>query len=197
MKSSSTQKIDIYDVLLALVSFVSALAIYTRTLTPGLLHGDSGEFQTLAYLLGHTHPTGYPIYLLLAKLLTFLPLGDVAYRVNLFSAFMGALTVAGIYLSGRLLVKYRAIAFIGASIITEMMPSRPLHANIVSVTGCAIIGQVQKCNLRWKKCSRIWGRNHFRFHCWASLRPKNISKFAEKKLAILRVRLYSQRLAQF
>lgn len=102
------------DWVLVLVTAVLALILYGRTLTPGLLTGDGGEFQTLATLLGHTHPTGYPVYLALAKLLTFLPVGDVAYRVNLFSAVMGALAVGSVYLIGRLLTNYRAIPFAGA-----------------------------------------------------------------------------------
>jgi 4-amino-4-deoxy-L-arabinose transferase-like glycosyltransferase len=113
-KKNTHLKLDRWDVLLMVASFGSSLFLYYRTLTPGLLHGDSGEFQTLAYLLGNTHPTGYPVYLVLAKLATFLPLGDVAYRVNVFSALMGALTVVGVYLSGRLLVKFRFLALIGA-----------------------------------------------------------------------------------
>ena len=108
-----TKKYDRYDGLLTAICFIISLSLYIRTLTPGLLYGDSGEFQTLAYLLGHTHPTGYPVYLVLAKLVTFLPLRDVAYRVNLFSALMAASTVAGVYLSGRLLVKHRVLALIG------------------------------------------------------------------------------------
>ena len=55
---STIVEIDRYDLFLALACFVTSLALYIRTLTPGLLPGDSGEFQTLAYLLGHTHPTG-------------------------------------------------------------------------------------------------------------------------------------------
>ena len=112
--SIKLKRFDRYDGLLTAICFIISLSLYTRTLTPGLLHGDSGEFQTLAYLLGHTHPTGYPVYLVLAKLTTFLPLGDVAYRVNLFSALMGAITAAGIYLSGRTVVKYRLLALLGA-----------------------------------------------------------------------------------
>ena len=110
----SVKRVDRYDGFLTAICFITSLLLYVRTLTPGLLPGDSGEFQTLAYLLGHTHPTGYPVYLGLAKLVTFLPLRDVAYRVNLFSALMAASTVAGVYLSGRLLVNYRVLAFIGA-----------------------------------------------------------------------------------
>ena len=112
---SPPPKLDRTDCILALTCFVAGLLLYIRTLTPGLLPGDSGEFQTLAYLLGHTHPTGYPIYLGLAKLATVLPLGDIAYRVNLFSGIMGALAVAGVYLCGRLMVKYRVLAVVGAA----------------------------------------------------------------------------------
>jgi hypothetical protein len=99
-----------WDTLLAAVVGLLSLAFYVRTLVSGLLPGDSGEFQTLAILLGHTHPTGYPVYLALAKLLSLLPIGDIAWRVNLFSAVMAALTVAGVYAAGRLLTACRAVA---------------------------------------------------------------------------------------
>jgi hypothetical protein len=78
--------------------FFASLILYIRTLAPSLLYGDSAEFQTLAYTLGMGHPTGYPVYILLAKLFTFIPVHDIAYRVNLFSAFCAAVTVTGTYL---------------------------------------------------------------------------------------------------
>jgi hypothetical protein len=37
--------------------------------------------------------TGYPLYLTLGSLWSKIPVGDVGYRMNLFSAFMGALTI--------------------------------------------------------------------------------------------------------
>ncbi len=73
------------------LTFGIAQAVYVRTLAPDLLLGDSAEFQTLVFTLGMTHPTGYPVYLLLARLFAFLPIGDPAWRVSLFSAFAGAL----------------------------------------------------------------------------------------------------------
>ena len=81
------------DPIMALGLFIASFVLYIRTLAPSLLFGDSAEFQTIAYTLGMGHPTGYPIYILLAKLFTIIPVGDVAYRVNLFSAFCAALTV--------------------------------------------------------------------------------------------------------
>lgn len=46
----------------------TTLALYLRTLAPGLLPGDPGEFQFAAWQLGLAHPTGYPLYLLLGWL---------------------------------------------------------------------------------------------------------------------------------
>ncbi|MEP7199035.1 MAG: DUF2723 domain-containing protein, partial [Chloroflexota bacterium] len=63
-----------------------------------VLPGDSGEFQFAAPLLSIVHPTGYPLYLLIAKLFTLIPLGSVAYRVNLLSAVCAALAVGLFYL---------------------------------------------------------------------------------------------------
>ncbi len=102
------------DGLLAVATGSLSLILYLRTLAPGLLPGDSGELQTLSCLLGNTHPTGYPVYLLIGKVFTWLSVRDIAYRINLLSAVMAALTVAGVYLAGRLLTKRRLPASVGA-----------------------------------------------------------------------------------
>ena len=70
-----------------------SLGVYVRTLAPGVLYGDSAEFQTLAATLGVAHPSGYALYLLLAKVFTWLPLENPAWRVNLLPAVMGALAL--------------------------------------------------------------------------------------------------------
>jgi hypothetical protein len=111
------QKLTWVDAALAGLAFVLGLALYVRTLAPSLLLGDSAEFQTLSYTLGMTHPTGYPVYLLLGKLFTLLPVGDIAYRVNLMSAVFGALALGLVYLNGRLLGGWRVAAFMGAILL--------------------------------------------------------------------------------
>ena len=79
----------------ALVSFI----LYVRTLAPGVLGGDSGEFQFAAWLGGFAHPTGYPLYLILGYLWShLLPWQDPAWRMNLFSAAWAALAVGLMYL---------------------------------------------------------------------------------------------------
>ncbi|HIQ04355.1 MAG TPA: DUF2723 domain-containing protein [Anaerolineae bacterium] len=86
------------DRLLAVGSALLALALYLRTLAPGPLPGDPGEFQVAAPLAGLAHPTGYPLYLILGWLWTRLPLGSPAWEMNLLSAMTAALVVGLFYL---------------------------------------------------------------------------------------------------
>jgi hypothetical protein len=86
--------------LVAAALFVGVLLLYTATLAPSVvtLFDDSLEFQLVTYILGIAHPTGYPLYTMLGKLFTLLPVGNVAYRVNLMSALFGAATVSLLYM---------------------------------------------------------------------------------------------------
>lgn len=76
-------------VLTTLVS--GAVYFYTAQPNVGLL--DSGEFIVAAQHFGVPHPTGYPLWTILAWLFTLLPIGNEAWEVNLFSGFCGALAV--------------------------------------------------------------------------------------------------------
>ncbi|HOU12027.1 MAG TPA: DUF2723 domain-containing protein [Anaerolineae bacterium] len=105
---------DRKDYGLATLLGVLALAAYVRTLAPDILYSDSAEFQTLAYTLGTTHSTGYPIYLLFARLVGFLPLNSLAWRVNLVSALCAAWTVGGVYLLARFFTPNRIGAALGS-----------------------------------------------------------------------------------
>ncbi|MDM8530616.1 DUF2723 domain-containing protein [Anaerolineales bacterium HSG25] len=86
---------------IALVVFI----LYLLTLAPTVLLADPGEFQFVAWLPGIAHPTGYPLYTMLGWLWTHLfPVGEVAWRMNLFSAICGALTVGATFVVARLFV---------------------------------------------------------------------------------------------
>jgi len=75
---------------------LTALLLYTRFLAPGLLPADPGEFQASVPLLGLAHPTGYPLYHLLGWVWVHLiPVADIPWRLNLFSAVAAALAVGG------------------------------------------------------------------------------------------------------
>ena len=66
------------------------LWVYGSTLAPGLTWAhngaDGGDLITATMTGGVPHPTGYPLYLLLAGFFQRLPVGPLAFRTNLFSA---------------------------------------------------------------------------------------------------------------
>jgi len=84
--------------IVAATLFVGSFPLYVSTMAPSVVPGDAAEFQFVPYVLGIAHPPGYALYILLGKLFTLLPLGSVAYRMNLFTALCGALTVSLTYL---------------------------------------------------------------------------------------------------
>jgi len=78
--------------------------LYLSTLSPGIDFRDSPEFVGTAFALGISHPAGFPTYNLLAKALTYLPLGSVAFKVNLFSALFACLTLLMLFFCARRLL---------------------------------------------------------------------------------------------
>src|ERR1051326_4553295 len=78
------------DWIAALVATVVSLGVYVYTLAPCVTLEDSGEFITASVNWGVPHPPGYPLWSILTWLFTKLPFGNVAWRVNLFSAVCAA-----------------------------------------------------------------------------------------------------------
>ena len=75
---------------------VFVFVLYLRTLAPTILPYGSPDLldvpmlQMQVCVLGMAHPTGYPSYLILSHLFTYLPFGDCGYRANLASAAYAA-----------------------------------------------------------------------------------------------------------
>jgi hypothetical protein len=76
----------------------AALAVYLQTLLPSVGWGDIARFQYVARVWGIPHRFGYPLYIALSRLFGYLPIGDLAYRINFMSAFFAALAVMTVYL---------------------------------------------------------------------------------------------------
>ena len=81
------------DKLVAAATTVVSGAVYFYTAQPNVGLLDSCEFITAAQHFGVPHPTGYPLWTLLAWLFQLLPLGNIAWEINLFSGLCGALAV--------------------------------------------------------------------------------------------------------
>jgi len=74
-----------------LLAFLVLAALYVATLRPSVAGGDSGELTAAALTGGVPHPSGYPVFALLARFFAALPLGhSPAWRVNLLSAMSTA-----------------------------------------------------------------------------------------------------------
>lgn len=71
--------------------FLFSMTLYLLTLAPTVTFEDSGELIAAAFNLGVPHQPGYPLFTMLGRVFSLLPLGEVAYRLNLMSAVLSAL----------------------------------------------------------------------------------------------------------
>ncbi|MCI0475082.1 MAG: DUF2723 domain-containing protein [Anaerolineales bacterium] len=92
-------RIDWWRVAIFGAAILVPFTVYLASLAPDLTWAhngaDGGDLIVAAYTLGVPHPPGYPAYTLLAHLFTWIPLGGIAYRVNLLSA-VSAASAAGV-----------------------------------------------------------------------------------------------------
>jgi len=76
-------------------------ALYARTIAPDLtwahFSADGGDLISAAATGGVPHPSGYPLYLILARGFQLLPVGNLAFRTNLFSVVCTILTALLLY----------------------------------------------------------------------------------------------------
>jgi len=96
------------------VVFVALFGLYAYSAPRTVTLEDDGLFIMSSYFLGIDHPPGYPLLTLLGKLFTLLPVGSIALRVHLLSAFFGALTCVALWLVVRALVADAVSAYTGA-----------------------------------------------------------------------------------
>lgn len=69
------------------------LLAYLNTLYPIYKLNDSPETITSVHTLGISHPPSYPLHTMTAKVFTIMPLGNIGFRVNLFSAFLAVISI--------------------------------------------------------------------------------------------------------
>ncbi|HEX9459530.1 MAG TPA: DUF2723 domain-containing protein, partial [Thermoanaerobaculia bacterium] len=78
------------DLRIAAIVFIAAFALYLKTLAPAVGPTDSGELTSAVWSLGNAHPPGFPFFLIVTHLFTWLPVGSIAVRTNIASAFFSA-----------------------------------------------------------------------------------------------------------
>ena len=85
--------------ILAGIVFLFSFIIYFTTMAPTVSFWDCGEFIATSYSLGVPHPPGSPLFLIIGRLFSMLPLSsDIAFRVNIISPIISALANMLLYL---------------------------------------------------------------------------------------------------
>jgi Protein O-mannosyl-transferase TMEM260-like len=133
------------------------LALYLRTMAPTVYGLDSAELTTGAYALGIVHAPGSPLYLLIGHLFTWLPIGDVGFRLNLMSACASALTAAFLYAILTRLTGAPAVALGTAWFVasTYYVWVGGVAAELYGPQGC-IVALLILLALEWRRRGRPW-----------------------------------------
>ncbi len=132
--------------------------LYARTLAPTVLrYGeadtlDSAMLQAEVWVLGIGHPTGYPTYMMLTHLFTYLPAGDPAYSANLASAVYGVAAVFVVYLVGSRLSQSAVAAAAGALAfgLSEVFWSQAVIAEVYTLEAL-LVALVLLVLLLWRE----------------------------------------------
>jgi hypothetical protein len=156
------------NLIIAVILALSSLALYVKTAAPTVLTADSGEFQFVAYIAGIAHPTGYPLYTMLGWLWSHaLPLGDVAYRMNLFSALWAAVAVTLLYITSGLFLRLArpnipqgglyvsALVAAATLAVSQTFWSQAVIAEVYSLHALFVV-LVFYLLLRWKAAGTDW-----------------------------------------
>ena len=146
------------------VTFVSIITIctfliYIITLAPTVLWGDDAELQRFAISKGSDSGfRNYWIWSLIAHEFTKLPIGDIAWRVNLSCAVFAALTVGVVFIISFRILRYPLVVSIVVSIALAVSHTFWLHAVRTEVYSffLFIIALVVGLLLMWHKNPNLW-----------------------------------------
>ncbi|MBC5809863.1 MAG: DUF2723 domain-containing protein [Candidatus Eremiobacteraeota bacterium] len=93
------------------LAFLLPFALFALALPPGVSFWDTGEMQTIPYILGISHPTGFPTFVFAGWLFSHaLPLGTVAWRIGILTA---AAMAAAAYFAYRAVVELDGTRLLG------------------------------------------------------------------------------------
>jgi len=139
-------------------AFVVSLAVYIPSLASGVATGDTAEYQTVPYILGITHPTGIPAYVLSGWFFSHaFAAGTVVWRLNAFAALCSALTASGVALLALALEANPLAAFAAAA--TFALGSSVWHNAVVAsphaLAGLFIVGALLG-SVAFARHGRVW-----------------------------------------
>jgi len=118
-----------------IISVLLPVVVYLYTTCPTVYLGDSGELTAAAFSLGIPHNSGYPLYALIGKLFCMVPVGPVAFRMNLMSSMFAVLTVWLVYSLIVRITTSRLSAFAGTLFLafTPVLWSQTVSAEVYTL----------------------------------------------------------------
>lgn len=98
---------DRINAVIAAFVFIFTFIIYRLTVQPTLSYWDCGEFIACSYILGIPHPPGFPLFILIGRIFSILPMAaDICLRVNLLSVVSSSAAACFGYLLNVRIIKY-------------------------------------------------------------------------------------------
>ena len=144
------------DAALAAAVTLGTLMVYVTTLAPGLIAiTDTPKFQFIGRILGTAHPPGYPLYVMVSHLFGYLPIGSLAYRINLMSAVFSAAAAGLTFVAARLLGVGRIPAL--AAALAFAFGSAVWYASTIAevyALNAFLVSAVVVCLFSWGRTSR-------------------------------------------
>jgi hypothetical protein len=131
-------------------AFLVPLALYAATASPYVAYWDTAEMQTVPYILGIAHPTGFPLFVMAGWAFTHVfAVGTVAWRMGFFCALAMA-GAARLAYSLALLLRVEPTTAFGSAMLFaagEVAWSRgsraEVHAFVIFFAALAIVSAVR------------------------------------------------------
>jgi hypothetical protein len=141
------------DLLLGVLAGTAVFVVYLGTIYPGLPpDGNAAKLAFVGKVLGTPHAPGYPLWVMVSHVVSYVPWGSLAYRVNLLSAVFGAATVTLVYL----LARWMAVSPLAAGSVAlalgfgQTFWAAALHAQ-TSTFSAALVAAGLLAVLRWSQ----------------------------------------------
>lgn len=98
------------------------LAFYLITLERKLVGGDTSWYANELPQMMLLPPTGYPVFSLIGKLFSIIPIGPLALRLNLISSVFGSLTILFLFLAINNIIKNEFLSLISSLSFAFVFP---------------------------------------------------------------------------
>jgi len=106
------------DKLIGVVTAAFFFVLYLLTCSHGPnIAGDAPELIAGSYSLGILHPPGYPLYTMLGYAFSHIPIGSIAFRVNLLSVVAHTLTLFLLFITLMKITRNRVASIVSVAIL--------------------------------------------------------------------------------